>query len=668
MQQGKKPRPQTIRPKRTLLPFPEPLEARRLLSGSACGVAQPNLTPSHTAVVTAPAGIAGYTPDQIRQAYGIDQVPADGQGQTIAIVDAYNDPNIQSDLNTFDAQFGISAPPSFTVVSQSGDSVSKISTEAAWSAETALDVEWAHAIAPAANILLVEANSSSLTNLLAAVDYARNVDGVSVVSMSWGGGEFTSETQYDSLFTTPAGHTGVTFVAASGDRGAFFGAEWPASSPNVLSVGGTTMQPAGDSTSSTHHETAWRMSTSGRSAMEREPAYQRTIQQTGSRIIPDVALNADPDTGYAVFDSVANNGKSGWQVVGGTSAAAPQWGALVAVADQLRVASVLGTLDGATQTLPAVYLSADDPGTYSANFNAISTAFYGQLGQTLPDEGSTSGLGTPKAEVLIETLAQLRSGGTVTAAIAHGTQSAPGTETLATLTGGSLAFGGTGQSPQTFLSTAPPLQFQSSSSTTVPGIAGPQGPSATVFNDAPIHHPGSTLSVSGPGRIELSDLAASQRSSALALAGSAGVSGELGTGLAAWLANDTLSASDSNDLSIGRFRNSAARAIAAVFPIATVAISSTDVVTAIGAPVVQRSANILYRFANFDPVATFSDSLADFARESASVGPLETTPSSHRALIVTAAVIAVDTLLAAHWYNERRKTKKQEEERMKLEG
>ena len=157
-----------------------------------------------------------------------------GAGQTIAIVDAYNDPNIKSDLQVFDNQFGIAAPPSFNVVNQTGGA-NLPAADAGWSMEIALDVEWAHAIAPGANILLVEANSSSINDLVGAVNYARQAPGVTTVSMSWGGSEFAGESTYDSYFTTPAGHAGVSFVAASGDSGG--SGEWPAVSPNVLGGG-----------------------------------------------------------------------------------------------------------------------------------------------------------------------------------------------------------------------------------------------------------------------------------------------------------------------------------------------------------------------------------------------------------------------------------------------
>src|SRR5262249_2456702 len=154
--------------------------------------------------VTNPSPV-GYTASQIRHAYGIDQIAGNGSGQTIAIVDAYNHPNIASDLHAFDVQFGL-ADPILTKVDQNGGT-SYPATDSGWALEIALDVEWAHAVAPGANILLVEATSNSLTDLLTAVDYARNYPGVSAVSMSWGSSEFSSEASNDYHFTTPAGHS-----------------------------------------------------------------------------------------------------------------------------------------------------------------------------------------------------------------------------------------------------------------------------------------------------------------------------------------------------------------------------------------------------------------------------------------------------------------------------
>ena len=198
-------------------------------------------------------GRRAYTPPQIQNAYGLNQirfsggkVVGNGAGQTIAIVTAYNDPNIKTDLAAFDSKFGLSAPPSFKV-----DNLGSATTNAGWALETSLDVEWAHSVAPGASIALVEAPSASLSDLLSAVNYASHQTGVSVVSMSWGMTEFLGESAYDSFFTTP----GVTFVAASGDWGAWSGPMYPSVSPNVLAVGGTSLFLNLDN--SYNHESGW---------------------------------------------------------------------------------------------------------------------------------------------------------------------------------------------------------------------------------------------------------------------------------------------------------------------------------------------------------------------------------------------------------------------------
>src|SRR6516162_505742 len=167
-------------------------------------------------------GPTGYSPSQIRHAYGFDKITfsngtirGDGRGTTIAIVDAYDDPKIANDLHQFDVAFGL-PDPVFKKVNQSGGTTMP-AANGGWASEIALDVEWAHAIAPKANILLVEANDSSYTNLFAAVDYAARQARVVAVSMSWGGSEYSSEAQDDSHFKTPSGHPGVAFVVASGD-------------------------------------------------------------------------------------------------------------------------------------------------------------------------------------------------------------------------------------------------------------------------------------------------------------------------------------------------------------------------------------------------------------------------------------------------------------------
>lgn len=412
----------------------EPLESRRLLSAALDLTLTPNITMSPLA---GGSSYTAYTPAQIAHAYGFDQVSfngvkGDGAGQTIAIVDAYRDPNVASDLAKFDAQFGLAAPPSLKVVNQSGGSANSVAVDAGWSGEIALDVEWAHAVAPKANILLVETNSASLGDLLAGVNYARNAAGVSVVSMSWGGGEFSSQSAYDSYFTTPKGHTGVTFVAAAGDSGSWYGPEWPSSSPNVLAVGGTSLTVS-NTLGTYSSETGWSDGGGGISSYVPEPSYQKSAQGTGARTTPDVSYNADPNTGFFVYDSVPYQGQSGWFVIGGTSAGSPQWGALVAIANQGRALAGKGTLDGATGTLPTLYSLYHAPGTssytaYAADFHDVTTGATSWYYGAAPGYDAVAGLGSPKAPQVV---ASLMGTGTSTATTLAGTTTTSGSTATA---------------------------------------------------------------------------------------------------------------------------------------------------------------------------------------------------------------------------------------------
>ena len=443
-------------------PAIELLEARKLLSASS-SVMKPDYIRADvtaSASTTANTTIEGYTPSQIETAYDLNGltlsngVSGTGAGQTIAIVDAYNDPNIASDLAVFDTEFSLSAPPTFSVVNQTGGSKLP-ADDADWDSEISLDVEWAHAVAPDAKILLVETSSDNTDDLLAGVNYARSAPGVSVVSMSWGGseffdfgsgGEFESETQYDTDFTTPAGHQGVTFIAAAGDSGSQDGVEWPAVSPNVVSVGGTSLYTS-DDTGTYEGETGWSGTSGGYSVVESEPTYQDVVQTGGARSSPDVAYDGDPDTGVAVYDSVADEGYSGWEEVGGTSAGAPAWAGIVAIADQSRVAAGNGTLDGATQTLPtlySLYTTTDDD--YADNFNDVTSGgggtthfrFGGTGGRgdnAGPGYDLVTGLGSPRGASLISELAGSTVTGTTgtTSGSGSGASTGSGTTTTETL-------------------------------------------------------------------------------------------------------------------------------------------------------------------------------------------------------------------------------------------
>ena len=257
----------------------------------------------------------GISPDAIKKIYNL---PKTGGHGTIAIIGAYDDKTIEADLAIFDKAFGLPDCTSKNGCLEKHLMAPGTATNSGWAGETSLDVEWSHAIAPNAKILLVEAKTPSGDNLLKAVDYAANRSDVVAVSMSWGGEEFPEEKTLDSHFT---GKSGAIFFASSGDDG--WGASWPASSPNVVSVGGTSLSLKSDG--SLLSEKAWSGSGGGVSAYETQPIFQKNYsipRANGMRAIPDVAYNADPQSGFSVCI------KAKWYVIGGTSAGAPQWAAI----------------------------------------------------------------------------------------------------------------------------------------------------------------------------------------------------------------------------------------------------------------------------------------------------------------------------------------------------
>jgi len=372
----------------------ENLEPREVPAGvfTPSYILDPN---SSGATAFGSAGPTGLSPSAIRHAYGFDQVSYTGAGTTIAIVDAYDDPTIASDLHAFDQQFGL-ADPTFTKVNQTGGTTMPAASTG-WAGEISLDVEWAHAIAPGAKILLVEANSASYTDLMTAVDYAAKQPGVVAVSMSWGGGEFSGETSLDSNFLTPTGHTGVVFVASSGDSGA--PTSYPAASPYVLSVGGTTLHLGTGNTYSS--ESAWSDSGGGISAYESKPSYQNGIvtQSTTKRTNPDVSYDSDPYTGFSVYQTYGNSTSAPWLQYGGTSDAAPQWAALIALADQGRAAAGEAALSSTT-LLPMIYqLSSADFHDITSGSTVGSPNYSAGAGYDL-----TTGRGSPIANKVITDL------------------------------------------------------------------------------------------------------------------------------------------------------------------------------------------------------------------------------------------------------------------------
>jgi subtilase family serine protease len=325
----------------------EVLEQRMLLSAAVAGRFLPQAFSPQAGGSASPDG---FTPAQIRAAYGVDQVnfngtPGSGAGQTIAIVTAYSNPNLRSDLQAFDAAFAIPDPTMF-IVNQTGGAdlpgTDPVGPGGAnFEQEACLDVQWAHAIAPGATLLVVEADDPNPGNIFAAVDFARHQPGVSVISMSFGTAEATSETNFDAYFTTPAGHTPITFLASTGDLG--MPATYPAFSPNVVAVGGTSLTV--DASGNYVSESGWSKSGGGSSNVESQPAYQNGIVPGTMRGVPDVSFVADPTTGVSVYDSYNNGVATPWHQLGGTSLAAPAWAGLFAVADQGRALIGQGTLD-----------------------------------------------------------------------------------------------------------------------------------------------------------------------------------------------------------------------------------------------------------------------------------------------------------------------------------
>jgi subtilase family serine protease len=379
-------------------------------------------------------------PATVRDWYGFNTLSTtkgtnDGTGITIGIVDAFHDPNLFSDLDTFDNTYGLTATGQ-TLAQQYGPASSFLTqnfsqgtpTDPGWALETALDVEWAHAIAPGAKILLVEAPSNGLNDMLRAVDQAVN-QGAQVLSMSWiVYNELSNEATYDKHFEPRKSN--VVFVAASGDEGGVTG--YPAISPDVVAVGGTVLTTSKKKgVTFISGETSWGGSGGGYSKYyTSQPSYQSNYAATnylGNTVLnghvranPDVAYAAE---GFAVYDTIPINGQSGWLTVGGTSAGAPQWSALIAIADQGRASGALTTASVQNE----LYTLASGSSTYLSNFRDITTGTAGS-NSAVAGYDLVTGLGSPHADVLVPNLrnapavAAAQAGTTSTAVVTGNTE------------------------------------------------------------------------------------------------------------------------------------------------------------------------------------------------------------------------------------------------------
>lgn len=374
--------------------------------------------------------VATYSPAQIRAAYDLPALPAAGTaltpaqaaqlgaGQTIYIVDAMHNPNAAAELAIFNQKFGLPGcvtkviatnatlplPPApasgceFSVVYNTPSSSMTATAPAynsGWAMEIALDVQWAHATAPLARIVLIEAPDASINSLLGAVRLANQM-GPGVVSMSFGAAEGNWTASVDSAFTGK----NMSYLAATGDSGS--GVSWPSVSPNVLAVGGTTLSYSG---SGARSEAAWSGTGGGISAYTALPAYQTAsvpgLTNLLRRNVADVAFNADPATGQYTAVMAQGSSTANWLSIGGTSLSTPQWAGLVAIANASRALQAKSALG-----LPHGILYgqiASVPGTFASSFADITRGSNGTCSVCTARVGydPLGGLGTPNVKSLL---------------------------------------------------------------------------------------------------------------------------------------------------------------------------------------------------------------------------------------------------------------------------
>jgi subtilase family serine protease len=352
-----------------------PVRHTRVCAGPAAeGFARchAHLVMNETGQVMAAVTPSGFSPADLRSAYNITGTGA--SSTVIAIVDAFGYPNAERDLGTYRSQFGLPACTTangcFRKVNQRGVQGSYPATNTGWSQETALDLDMASAMCPGCSILLVEADSASFQNLATAVNTAAAM-GAHAISNSYGGSESGS-----SSFEPFYNYAGIAVTVSSGDSG--FGVEFPASSPHVTAVGGTSLVRSSNSRG--WSETAWSGAGSGCSALYAKPTWQ-TDSGCARRTVADVSAVADPNTGVAVFGP-ANSRTSAWLVFGGTSVAAPL------------IAGIYGVNGTAVN-------HGNDPYRHLSSINDVTSGSNGSCGGSylctakVGFDGPT-GLGTPK--------------------------------------------------------------------------------------------------------------------------------------------------------------------------------------------------------------------------------------------------------------------------------
>ena len=351
---------------------------------ASAGVASCNAILNTDAKAPAPGATttpSGYRPSDLQSAYNLPSASA-GSGKTVAIVDAYNDPYAQSDLNVYRNQYGLgqctSSNGCLRIVNQSGGTRLPTSN-GGWAQEISLDLDMVSAICPNCHILLVEASSASFSNLGTAVNEAARL-GATEISNSYGGSDSSSDASFDTAYYN---HPGIAITASAGDSG--YGVEYPAASQYVTAVGGTSLTKASDSRG--WSETAWSGTGSGCSAYEKQPAWQPSAVNFPTtchyRAVADVSADADPNTGVAVYDSYSYQGYHGWMVFGGTSVASPIIASVYALA---------GGIPSGTYGSSPYYATS--------GLNDVTTGSNGSCGGTALCTSGTgwdgpTGLGTP---------------------------------------------------------------------------------------------------------------------------------------------------------------------------------------------------------------------------------------------------------------------------------
>jgi subtilase family serine protease len=408
-------------------------------SGPARVPAPPSAPPASAAAPSGGPAVskpgAGLTPAQLARAYNLGPLRRrgiDGAHQTIVIVDSFGSPTIARDLTAFDEAFGLPAPPSLSIIQPAGrvPAYQQTSTRNGWAGETTLDVEWAHAMAPGASIVLAETPTaenegrSGFPQIVQAEEYVIRRHLGQVISQSFGAteetfasaGALTSLRRAYQLAAQPAYK--VTVLAASGDAGASGETynmqsmyprrvvEWPASDPLVTAVGGTALSLTG-SGQRLRPDIAWDDGGGGRSAVFTQPAYQDSVrQQTGGRrAIPDISMNASCASSVAIYASYPGTGPGHWQTICGTSMATPLFAGVVALADQVAGHS-LGLIN------PALYkmAAAGDPGIVDVTRGSNTILADGRRVRGFragPGYDLASGLGTINAADFVPELARL---------------------------------------------------------------------------------------------------------------------------------------------------------------------------------------------------------------------------------------------------------------------